>query len=79
MAETVQKRATVYLDPALHKAIKTKASLSSLTISELISEALRDSLREDTMDIQALEDAKNERSYSLETVLKEFGLEKLAN
>lgn len=74
MANPVQKRATVYLDPELHKAVKVKASLSSVTISELIGEALRNSLREDALDIQAVEDVKDEPSYSLEEVLEEFGL-----
>jgi hypothetical protein len=77
VAKTIQKRATIYLDPELHRAVKTKAGLSSVTMSELISEAIRDSLKEDLADIQALEDAKNEPSYSLQEVLEEFGLEKL--
>lgn len=77
MATTEQKRATVYLDPALHRAVKTKASLSSMTISELISEAIKDSLRDDADDIKALKNTKNEPSYSLDEVLKEFGLEHL--
>ena len=77
MATKEAKRATVYLDPDLHRAVKIKASLSSVTISELISEAIRDSFREDAADIKALESAKNEPSVSLEDVLKEFNLERL--
>jgi len=72
-----QKRATVYLDADLHRAIKAKSSLSSITMSELISEALKDSFRSDAADIKALEDTRNESSYSLEDVLKEFKLEYL--
>ena len=72
-----QKRATVYLDTELHRAIKAKASLSSVTMSELISEAVKDSFRSDAADIKALDDTKNESSYSLEEVLKEFKLESL--
>ncbi|MBK1829283.1 hypothetical protein JIN77_00955 [Verrucomicrobiaceae bacterium R5-34] len=59
--------------------MKIKAGLSSVTISELISEAIRDSLREDASDIAALESAKHEQSTSLEDVLKEFNLERLIN
>lgn len=55
MAIAEQKRATVYLDPDLHKAVKIKAGLSSVSISELISEAIRDSFREDAADIRAIE------------------------
>ncbi len=72
-----QKRATVYLDADLHRAIKAKSSLSSITMSELISEAIKDSFRSDAADIKALEDTRNESSYSLEDVLKEFKLEYL--
>lgn len=72
-----QKRTTVYLDADLHRAIKAKSSLSSITMSELISEAVKDSFRSDAADIKALEDTKNESSYSLEDVLKEFKLEHL--
>ena len=72
-----QKRATVYLDADLHRAIKAKSSLSSITMSELISEAITDSFRSDAADIKALEDTRNESSYSLEDVLKEFKLEYL--
>ena len=57
MATKEVKRATVYLDADLHRAVKIKAGLSSVTISELISEAIRDSLREDASDIAALESA----------------------
>ena len=57
--------------------MKIKAGLSSVTISELISEAIRDSLREDAADIEALESAKTEPTMSLEDVLKEFNLERL--
>ena len=77
MATAEQKRATVYLDADLHRAIKTKATLSSTTISKLVSEALRESLRDDAADIKALKETENESSYSLEEVLKEYNLEHL--
>ncbi len=77
MATAEQKRATIYLDADLHRAIKTKATLSATTISKLISEALRDSLRDDMDDIKALEETNNEPTYSLEEVLKELKLEYL--
>lgn len=77
MQVTKQKRATIYLDPELHKTAKAKASLTSITISKLISDALKESLRQDIDDLQALEESKKESSYSLEEVLKELDLEHL--
>jgi len=72
MSATEFKRSTVYLEPALHKAVKTKASLASLTMSDLINEAIRESLQQDAFDIEAVEQSENETSYALEDVLEEF-------
>lgn len=38
------KRATIYLEPELHKALKFKAAESSKSISELVNEAVKESL-----------------------------------
>lgn len=77
MPATKQKRATIYLDPELHKTVKAKACLTSMTISKLISDALKESLRLDISDLKVLEASKDEESYSLEEVLKELDLEHL--
>lgn len=53
---TVQsKRATIYLDPDLHKALRLKAAALSRTVSDLVSEAVGKSLAEDAEDIAAFE------------------------
>ena len=44
---TAAKRATVYLDPELHKALRLKAVETSLSVSELINDAVREALAED--------------------------------
>ena len=41
------KRATVYLEPELHRALKLKAVETSCSISELVNDALRENLLED--------------------------------
>jgi plasmid stability protein len=38
------KRATVYLEPDLHKALKIKAAESSKSVSEIINDVVRESL-----------------------------------
>ena len=48
-------RATVYLDPQLHKALKLKAVETSKSVSELINDAVREALAEDAEDIEAFE------------------------
>ena len=38
------KRATIYLDADLHKALKVKAAESSKSVSDLVNEAVRESM-----------------------------------
>ena len=45
------KRATVYLNPMLHKVLRIKAAETSRSISALINEAVRYSLAEDAEDL----------------------------
>jgi len=69
---TAIKRATVYLDPMLHKALRIKAAETSRSISDLINEAIRLSLAEDAEDLAAFEERMNEPLVSFENVLKEL-------
>ncbi|MBI4283798.1 MAG: CopG family transcriptional regulator [Chloroflexi bacterium] len=64
------KRTTVYLDPDLHKALRLKAVSLSRTISDLVSEAVRESLAEDAEDIAAFEDRVKEPLVSYEEMVK---------
>ena len=64
------KRTTVYLDPMLHQALKMKSVQMSVSISDLIAEALKLSLKEDAIDLKAIKDRAAEPSVSYETVLK---------
>ncbi|QSV44540.1 CopG family transcriptional regulator [Geobacter benzoatilyticus] len=66
------KRATVYLDPMLHRALKIKALETSRSISDLINESVRFSLEEDRLDLAAFEERVAEPVVSFEEVLKEL-------
>jgi hypothetical protein len=68
------KRTTVYLDPKLHHAIKIKAAQLHASISDLMNEAVRLTLKEDLIDLQAIKDRAKEPSNSFEHVIK--GLKK---
>ena len=52
---TLKKRATVYLDPALHKALRLKSIETSRSMSDLINDYIRDELSEDADDLAAFE------------------------
>lgn len=66
------KRTTIYLDPKLLQAVKIKAVQISVSVSELVNEALRLSLKEDAADLDAIKNRENEPSRSFETVLKDL-------
>ncbi len=66
------KRATVYLDEDLHKALKIKAAESSSSISELVNEVIKDAFSEDLEDLQAFSDRAAEPTIDFESFLKEL-------
>jgi hypothetical protein len=70
--ENSQKRATVYFDPALHRALRLKAAETDRSMSDLINEAVRLSLVEDAEDLHAFEERGGEPDLSFETVVKEL-------
>ena len=72
MSETTQKRATVYFDPYLHRALRLKAAETDRSISELVNEAVKAALAEDVSDIEAFEVRENEADYAFEDVVKDL-------
>ena len=66
------KRATVYLDPLMHKALRIKAAETSRSISELVNNAVRLALAEDAADLAAFEEREHEPLLSFEEVLKDL-------
>lgn len=66
------KRATVYFDPSLHKALRVKAAQTDRSLSELVNAAIRQSLAEDAEDLAAFEDRAREPSLAFEEVLKDL-------
>lgn len=69
---TETKRATVYFDPLMHKALRMKSAATSRSLSELVNEAVRLSLAEDASDLAAFEQREGEPVISFEDVLKDL-------
>ena len=65
-----QKRATVYFDPVLHRALKLKAAETDHSLSELVNEAVKQSLAEDADDLAAFESRADEPDLPFESVVK---------
>ena len=67
---TLTKRSTVYLDPALHRALKLQSIETSRSMSELINDAIRDELAEDASDLALFERRKTEPTVDFEEFVK---------
>ena len=67
---TGQKRATIYLDSRLHRALRLKAAQSDRSISALVNEAVRLALLEDAEDIEALAERAADPGLSFEAFVK---------
>ena len=67
---TQTKRATIYFDPNLHKALRLKAVETSRSVSDLVNEAVRDALSEDAEDLLAFEERAEENLISYEEMVK---------
>jgi len=69
---TKQRRATLYLDPELHRALRLKAAESERTMSDLVNEAIRLALAEDAEDLAAFDERASEPNLHFEEVVKEL-------
>lgn len=69
---TESKRATIYLDPHLHKALKLKAVETSRSVSDLVNDAVRESLAEDAEDLEAFAERVAEPLVSYEAMVKKL-------
>jgi hypothetical protein len=65
----LNKRATVYFDPDIHKVLKIKAAETSRSISEIVDDAIRQELAEDEYDLKIFRERAHEPSISFEKVL----------
>jgi predicted transcriptional regulator len=66
----VAKRATIYVDEDLHRALKIKAAALERTISEIVSEAIQRDLAEDADDHAVFDDRANESVRPLEGITR---------
>ena len=72
MSETAQKRATVYFDPFLHRALRLKAAETDRSISELVDEAVKAAFAQDASDTEDFEIREKEPDYAFEDVVKDL-------
>ena len=69
------KRATVYFDPSLHRALRLKAASTEQSVSDVVNEAVRVLLAEDAADLADLDARAGEPSISFESFVRELKAE----
>jgi hypothetical protein len=67
---TPAKRATIYLDPHIHKALKLKALETSRSVSDLVNQAVREALAEDAEDLAAFEQRADDPLVSYDEMVR---------
>ena len=65
-------RTTVYLKPKVYRALKVKAATTDRSVSDLVNAAVLESLREDTLDLEAFGRRAKEPSRPFEKVLEDL-------
>jgi plasmid stability protein len=66
------KRSTIYLDSALHRALRIEAIHTHRSMSDLVNDAVRMTLREDQEDLAAFDERGEEPTLSYEELLKDL-------
>ena len=64
------KRATVYFDPDIHRALRLRAAASDKSISDMVNEAVKLTLAEDAEDLVAFDERKREPNLDFEHFVK---------
>ena len=67
---TLTKRATIYFDTNLHKALRLKSVETSRSVSELVNDAVKEAFAEDAEDLKAFEERAREPLMSYEQMVK---------
>lgn len=63
------KRSTIYFDPDLHRALRLKAAAMDRSISEVVNDAVRQTLSEDAADLEVFEKRRREPALDFEEVV----------
>jgi plasmid stability protein len=67
-----QKRTTIYFDPELHRALRIKSAETDRSVSDLVNDAVKQSLAEDEEDLAAFADRIAEPNLPYEEVVKDL-------
>ncbi len=68
----LSKKSTVYFEPDIHHALRVKAATTHQSVSQVVNEAVRLSLREDQEDLNTFEQRSTETTLSYEQLLEDL-------
>jgi len=63
------KRSTIYFDPEIHRALRMKAAATDRSISDVVNDAVRQTLAEDASDLEIFEKRRREPSVDFAEVV----------
>jgi hypothetical protein len=69
---TTSKRATIYFDPEIHRALRLKAAETDRSLSDIVNEAVSEALAEDAEDLLAFDERAKEPDLPFEAVVKDL-------
>jgi hypothetical protein len=64
------KRATVYFDAEVHRALRLKAAASDQSISDMVNDAVKVVLAEDAEDLAAVASRRKDKSVSFDSFVQ---------
>jgi plasmid stability protein len=67
---SLPKRATIYFEPEIHRALRLKAAATDRSISDMVNDAVKLALAEDAEDLAAFEERAHEKSVDFESVVR---------
>ena len=70
--ESKPKRATVYFEPEIHRALRLKAAELDETISDLVNNAVKASLAEDALDLEVMAVRETEPEMPFEDFVRDL-------
>ncbi len=64
------RRATIYFQPEIHRALRLKAASCEQSISDMVNEAVKVNLAEDVEDLAAFEERDREPNLDFESFVR---------
>jgi len=68
----MNKRATVYFDPEIHKALRLRAASTERSISDLVNDAVRQALSKDQEDLASFDERIAEPTITYQALLDDL-------